>query len=57
MLKNAPNQQAALGFIEFILSRDKGMKILEKNGQPSVIPQQNPNFEKLPEVLKPYATK
>jgi molybdate/tungstate transport system substrate-binding protein len=57
LLKDAPNKQAALGFLEFILSRDKGMKILEKNGQPSVIPQQNPNFEKLPEVLKPFATK
>jgi hypothetical protein len=28
---------------------------MEKNGQPSVIPQQNPNFKKLPKELKTFA--
>ncbi|MCX6278213.1 MAG: tungstate ABC transporter substrate-binding protein WtpA [Bacteroidetes bacterium] len=55
ILKNAPNKPVALAFLEFLLSKDKGMKIMEKNGQPSVIPQKNPRFEKLPESLKPFA--
>ena len=57
ILKNAPNKKAALAFLEFLLSKEKGMKIMEKNGQPSVIPQKNPQFEKLPESLKPFATR
>jgi molybdate/tungstate transport system substrate-binding protein len=57
ILKDAPNKQAALAFVEFLLSGDKGMRIMEKNGQPSVIPQKNPNFDKLPASLKPFVTK
>lgn len=57
ILKDAPNKQAALAFVEFLLSEDKGMKIMVKNGQPSVIPQKNPHFDKLPASLKPFATK
>ena len=57
ILKNAPNKKVALAFLEFLLSKEKGMKIMEKNGQPSVIPQKNPQFEKLPESLKPFATR
>jgi molybdate/tungstate transport system substrate-binding protein len=55
MLRDAPNKAAALAFLQFLLTKDKGMKIMEKNGQPSVIPQENPNYEKLPRELKPYA--
>ena len=57
MIKTAPNKPAALAFLQFLFSKDDGMKILEKDGQPSVIPQQNPNFEKLPASLKPFAKK
>lgn len=57
MIKTAPNKPAALAFLQFVLSRENGIKILEKDGQPSVIPQQNPNFDKLPAELKPFATK
>ncbi len=55
ILKNAPNKAAALAFAEFLLSKEKGMKIMEKNGQPSVIPMVNENFSKLPARLKPFA--
>jgi len=57
LIKNAPNKPVALAFLQFMLSNDGGIKILEKDGQPSVIPQQNPNFDKLPDQLKQFATK
>lgn len=55
LLSNAPNKTAAIEFLTFMLSQDKGMKIMEKHGQPSVIPQQNSNYGKIPDVLKPFA--
>jgi molybdate/tungstate transport system substrate-binding protein len=57
MLTTSPNRPAALAFLEFMLSRESGIKILEQDGQPSVIPQQNPNFDKLPAELKKFALK
>ncbi len=57
LITEAPNKPAALAFLQFMLSKDQGIKILEKNGQPSVIPQQNPNFDKLPMSLRPFASK
>jgi len=54
MLRDAPNKAAALAFIQFLLTKDKGMAIMEKNGQPSVIPQNTPNYEKIPSVLRPF---
>jgi len=55
MLRDAPNKAAALAFLQFLLAKDKGMAIMEKNGQPSVIPQENPDYEKLPKELKSFA--
>lgn len=55
LLSNAPNKTAAIEFLTFMLSQDKGMKIMEKHGQPSVIPQQNSNYGKIPDALKPFA--
>ena len=52
MLKDAPNKIAALKFLEFLLSPDKGMKIMIRNGQPSVIPMPNPKYDILPRSLK-----
>jgi molybdate/tungstate transport system substrate-binding protein len=57
MLNSAPNKPAAIAFLQFMLSKEGGIKILEKDGQPSVIPQQNPNFDKIPDLLKPFAGK
>jgi molybdate/tungstate transport system substrate-binding protein len=57
MINSAPNKPVALAFLQFMLSRDQGIKILAKDGQPSVIPQQNPNFDKLPVPLRPFAIK
>lgn len=55
MLRDAPNKPAAVAFLQFLLSKEKGMKIMEKNGQPSVIPMATKNYDKLPKELKPFA--
>lgn len=55
MLRDAPNREVAIAFIEFMLTEGKGMKILNDLGQPSVIPQKNQHFNKLPGSLKKFA--
>ncbi len=55
MLRDAPNKPAAIAFLQFLLTREKGMKIMEKNGQPSVLPMVTKNYDKLPKELKPFA--
>ena len=57
MLNNAPNRPAAIAFLKFLLTADQGMKIMEKDGQPSVIPMQTANYEKVPAELKPFVKK
>ncbi len=57
ILKKAPNANVALKFLEFLLDSDKGMKIMEKNGQPSAIPMPTVSYDKIPGVLKKYAEK
>ncbi len=57
IMRNAPNKAAAEAFLAFMLSMDKGGKIMVKDGQPSVIPMAIQNYDKLPAVLKPYAKK
>ena len=57
ILKDAPNKAAAEAFVAFLLSKNQGMKIMEKDGQPSVIPMPVQNFDKLPAALKPFAKK
>ncbi len=56
LIKNAPNSEAAVAFLEYMLSPDGGLKILKEMGQPPFIPCRVPNEamkEKLPENLKP----
>jgi molybdate/tungstate transport system substrate-binding protein len=55
MLRDAPNKPAAIAFLQFLLSKEKGMKIMEKDGQPSVIPMTMQNYDKLPKELKSFA--
>jgi molybdate/tungstate transport system substrate-binding protein len=57
MLKNAPNPSAAKAFLKFLLSGDKGLKIMEKNGQPTIVPAKNQTYENIPEEFKQYASK
>lgn len=55
MLKKTNNNTAALAFIKFLLTKNKGMAIMEKLGQPSVIPAITKTFNKLPAELKEFA--
>jgi molybdate/tungstate transport system substrate-binding protein len=55
LLREATNRKAAIAFLEFLLNKEKGMKIMEKNGQPSVVPMEIRNFDKLPKQLQPFA--
>ena len=54
ILKNAPNKKAAYTFVDFLLSK-KGMKIMEENGQPSLIPSESNTYKSIPLELKKYA--
>lgn len=54
--KNSPNPETAKKFLKFVLSKDKGLRILEKNGQPTLIPSPTSTFDKIPEDLKQFAT-
>jgi len=55
--KNAPNMKAAWAFVEFFLNKTNGMKIMEANGQLSVIPSYSPLYDKIPDLLKQFAVK
>ena len=49
---NAPNKKAAEAFAAFLLNSEKGLKIMDKNGQPPLIKPIVKAYDKLPEVLK-----
>jgi molybdate/tungstate transport system substrate-binding protein len=57
ILRDAPHKKAALAFVNFMLSNKQGMQILEKCGQPSVIPSYTPTFDSIPASLKHFAVK
>ena len=54
--KNSPNPSAALEFVKFLLSKDKGLAVLERNGHTSLVPAPTDTYKELPEILKEYAT-
>ena len=56
MLDSAPNKAVAEAFMSFLLDRDKGMKIMEQDGQRSVVPSQNKFYDKVPGPLKKFAS-
>lgn len=56
ILSNATNKENAMKFMKFLLNRNKGMGILVKNGQNSMIPSPSTTFSFIPESLKKYAT-
>jgi molybdate/tungstate transport system substrate-binding protein len=53
MPKNAPNPEAGILFISFVLGKE-GQEIMKRNGQPEIIPPLVDNKEKLPEALKKF---
>ena len=51
---NAPNAPAAVAFLEFLMSEQKGMKIMRKNGQGVIIPALTDTLDKVPPTLREY---
>ncbi|NIA15732.1 MAG: extracellular solute-binding protein [Nitrospiraceae bacterium] len=54
--KNAPNPEAALAFVQFLLDPARGMAIMKDCGQPSVVPSPSASYAQLPQSLRPFAT-
>ncbi len=53
--KSARNPKAALAFLTFLLESDKGMAIMEDNGQPSLVPAFSDSYADIPAPLKKFA--
>ena len=51
----APDPELALEFVAFMLDRGKGLEIMERNGQPALVPSPTDTYGKLPGRLKEYA--
>lgn len=52
MLKNAQNKDAAMEFIQFVLDANRGLKVMEDNGQPAINPPRCEQYMNLPQPLK-----
>lgn len=50
----AQNRELAIRFLNFLLSSDKGMKIMEELGQPSVVPSSTPYYDSVPQQLRMF---
>jgi molybdate/tungstate transport system substrate-binding protein len=57
ILDKAPNKELAIKFVDFMLSKKGGSKIMEENGQPSIVPSSTNTFDSIPKKLKQYAKK
>ena len=55
--KNAPNPGLAKKFIEYLLTAEKGLKIMEQMGQPAVVPSVCDQYDKLPSDLRKFAVR
>lgn len=55
VIDNAPNIELAKKFVEFALSNNGGMKIMEDNGQPSTVPSYSETYISIPDNLKQFA--
>jgi molybdate/tungstate transport system substrate-binding protein len=56
LIKTAPNKEAAVAFLRYMLAPDGGLKVLKDQGQPPFIPCRVPTAAmeaKLPQELKP----
>jgi molybdate/tungstate transport system substrate-binding protein len=53
-IKNSPNPRAAGAFLDFLLDKEKGIKILEKAGHNSLVPVKEIPEMNLPSSMKRY---
>jgi len=50
----APNQKLAETFLDFLLNPEKGLRIMEQNGQPALLPPKCDNPDNAPAVVRKY---
>jgi len=55
--KNSPNPELAKKFVQYLMSKNKGLKIMQEMGQPVVVPSKCENYDQLPKELKQFAKK
>lgn len=53
---NPPSPELAVAFVRFLLDPFKGMAVMERNGQPPIVPATTDSYERLPEALQQYAS-
>jgi len=52
---NAPNPGLAVRFVAFLLDGSKGLEIMERNGQPALVPSPTGSYDRLPAELRAFA--
>ena len=57
MINNSSNKVEALKFLKFLLSSNKGMKIMNKNGQQSLVPSPTDTYSSIPNELNQFVLK
>jgi molybdate/tungstate transport system substrate-binding protein len=57
VIENAPNRKDAMDFVDFLLNEEDGIKIIEANGQSSLIPSSTQYPDMIPDRLKKYVLK
>lgn len=53
--KNSSNPELAKKFVQYLMNKKKGLKIMQEMGQPVVVPSVCNNYNKLPKELKQFA--
>ncbi len=59
LIKDAPNKEAAIAFLKFMLDKKGGLKILDNQGQPPFVPCRVPSEDMkkmLPEQIQKLVT-
>jgi molybdate/tungstate transport system substrate-binding protein len=54
-IKNAPNPLLAKEFLKFFFDPEKGMKIIQEQGQGNIIPTFSNTYNQIPDYLKKFA--
>jgi molybdate/tungstate transport system substrate-binding protein len=52
---NAASPELAIAFVRFLLDADRGMAVMKRNGQPSIVPAATDTYDRLPVALREYA--
>lgn len=54
--KNAPSPGLAAEFIAFLLEAETGLAVLERHGQPALVPSPTDTYDRIPAPLQRYAS-